>query len=121
MKKTPKNVDSFIAGAPTQVRGKLREIRKAIRSAAPDALEKISYGMPFYSYKGRLAYFNHWKAHLGLYVPTPIVQRHKKYLRKYDASGATIRFPLHKKIPLGLIKKLIKSAVRKNLDRMRGK
>ncbi|MGI0091284.1 MAG: DUF1801 domain-containing protein [Nitrososphaerales archaeon] len=48
---------------PKEVQPKLREIRAAIREAAPDAVESISYGMPFYSFKGesgfqaRLCYF----------------------------------------------------------------
>ncbi|TLX99039.1 MAG: DUF1801 domain-containing protein, partial [Thaumarchaeota archaeon] len=61
--KTWKSVDEYIAAARKEVQPKLREIRTAIREVAPDALESISYGMPFYSYKGeqgfkgRLCYF----------------------------------------------------------------
>jgi len=44
--KLVKNVDEYIADAPKEMREKLREIRTAIRSGAPNAIEKISYGMP---------------------------------------------------------------------------
>ena len=33
MKKTPKDVDAYIAGAPKEVQGKLKELRKIIREA----------------------------------------------------------------------------------------
>jgi uncharacterized protein YdhG (YjbR/CyaY superfamily) len=58
-----KNVDEYITAAPKEVQPKLREVRAAIREAAPEAVESISYGMPFYSFKGesgfkaRLCYF----------------------------------------------------------------
>ena len=35
----------------------LRQLRRIITTAVPEAEETISYGMPFYRYHGRLAYF----------------------------------------------------------------
>ena len=66
MNKAPKDVDSYISAAPKEVRTKLRELRAAIRAVAPKAEERISYGMPYYGYKGRLVYFAHAKKHIGL-------------------------------------------------------
>jgi hypothetical protein len=39
MKKPPKDVDAYIARAPKEVQDKLKEVRAAIREAAPTALE----------------------------------------------------------------------------------
>ena len=52
------------------------------KAAAPKAEEQISYGMPYYGYKGRLAYFAYAKHHIGLYAMPPIVKDHAKELRK---------------------------------------
>ena|SRR2546422_8637431 len=109
-----KDVDAYIATAPKEVRAKLKEIQAVVRKAAPDAEERISYRMPYYSYKGRLAYFAAFKNHIGLYVPTPVVEEHKNELKNYEAAKATVRFPLDKKLPLGLIKKLVKARMKKN-------
>jgi len=116
MKKTPttKNVDTYIATAPQEVRAKLKELRTLIRKTAPSAAERISYGMPYYEYKGRLAYFSFWKAHIGLYLPTPVIAEHESELAAYETTKATIRFPLDKKLPIALIKKLIKARMKKN-------
>ena len=116
MKKTlrPKDVDAYITAAPKEVQGKLKELRAVIRKAAPAAMERISYGMPYYDYKGRLAYFSLWKAHIGLYIPTPVVEEHKSELDAYEISSATVRFPLDKKLPVVLIKKLVKARMKKN-------
>ena len=110
----PKGVDAYIASAPREVRGKLRDLRRALRAAAPGAAESISYGMPYYSCNGRLAYFRHWKDHIGLYIPTPVVKEHRSLLKAYQTSDATIRFPLTRKLPLALVRKLIRARVKKN-------
>ena len=115
MKKAPKDVDEYIAKAPIEVRGKLKKLRAIIRSAAPKAEERISYGMPYFGYKGRVVYFAFAKKHIGLYVPTPVVEEHKKELRAYETAKATIRFPLKAKLPRALIKKLVKARVKRNI------
>jgi uncharacterized protein YdhG (YjbR/CyaY superfamily) len=112
--KSAKNVDEYIAQAPKEVQEKLKELRAVIRTTAPGAEERISYGMPYYYYKGRLVYFQLWKEHIGLYVPTPVVEEHKSELKGFETTNATVRFPLDEKLPLALIEKLVKARVRKN-------
>jgi uncharacterized protein YdhG (YjbR/CyaY superfamily) len=114
MKKASKDVDEYIARAPKEVQDKLQEIRVAIREAAPAAVESISYGMPYYDYKGRLAWFGLAKAHIGLYVRPPVVEEHKDELADYETTKSTVRFPLDKRIPVPLIKKLVKARMKKN-------
>lgn len=109
-----KTVDEYIASAPPEVRPKLQEIRKIIKSAAPKAEEKISYAMPYYGYNGRLAYFSYAKSHVGLYVMPPVVQDHKKELEGYSTATATVRFPLNEELPVKLIEKLVKAGVANN-------
>ncbi len=105
---------SVSSQAPKEVQDKLQELRAVIRTTAPGAEERISYGMPYYDYKGRLVYFQLWKKHIGLYVPTPVVEEHKSELKGYETTKATIRFPLNEKLPLALIEKLVQARVRKN-------
>jgi uncharacterized protein YdhG (YjbR/CyaY superfamily) len=114
LKKTPRDVDEYIARAPREVQNRLEEIRIAIRDAAPAAVESISYGIPYYDYKGRLAWFGLAKAHVGLYLRPPVIEEHKNELADYETTKSTVRFPLDKKIPVPLIKKLIKARMKKN-------
>jgi uncharacterized protein YdhG (YjbR/CyaY superfamily) len=110
----PIDVDAYIAAAPKEVQGKLKELRAVIKKIAPTAVERISYGIPYYDYHGRLVYFSHWKAHLGLYIPTPVIEEHESELETYETTKATVRFPLDKKLPVALIKKLVKARMKKN-------
>jgi len=107
--KRAESVEAYISAAPRELQGKLKELRRVIRTTAPDALEKISYGMPYYGYKGRLAYFALAKNHIGVYIPPPIIAEYKRELKGYETARATVRFPLEKKLPLGLIRKMIKA------------
>jgi uncharacterized protein YdhG (YjbR/CyaY superfamily) len=113
-KKAPKDVDEYIARAPKGAQDKLQEIRVAIRETVPTAVESISYGMPFYDYKGRLAWFGLAKAHIGLSLRPPVVEENKNELADYETTKSTVRFPLDKKIPVPLIKKLVKARMKKN-------
>lgn len=110
----PKNVDDYIHNAPEDLQKKLDQLRKIIQESTPEAEEKISYGMPYYGYKGRLAYFAYAKSHIGLYLTPPIIEEFKEELKKYSTSTATIRFPLNEDLPVTLIKRLIKARVKRN-------
>jgi uncharacterized protein YdhG (YjbR/CyaY superfamily) len=46
------DVDDYLADVPADQRAALEKLRTAIRAAAPQATETISYGMPAYKYQG---------------------------------------------------------------------
>jgi len=69
--------------------------------------------MPYYHYKGRLAYFQLWKKHIGLYIPTPVIEEHQKELKDYETAKATVRFPIDRPLPTALVKKLVKARMKK--------
>lgn len=110
-------VDAYIAAFPEDVQENLRRLRTAIRQAAPEARETISYRMPYYSHNGRLAYFAGFKGHIGLYIPPPVIGEHKKDLKGYVTARATVRFPLDQPVPVRLVKKLIRARVKLNMKR----
>lgn len=115
--KTPKDVDSYIAAAPKEVRATLTELRRVIKNAAPGASERISYGMPFYEYggtgyRGRLVYFAAFKKHISLFITPWHTEIVPAELAKYHASKATYRFVLDKPIPFTLIGRTVRRLVR---------
>src|ERR1700686_3806256 len=115
-------VDAYIAAAPKTVQPMLRELRQAIRSAAPRAEEKISYRMPFYAYHGRLIYFAAHKNHVGMY---PIIGREKdlyaKELKPNMAAKATLQFPIGSRLAISLVKKIVKARAKDNEAKAPGK
>ncbi len=110
-----KNVDDYIAATPKEVQLKLREVRAAIREVAPNAVESISYGMPYYSYKGksgiksRLCYFGQLKASIGFYLRPPVIEEHKRELVGYKTTKSAVQLPLRNPMPIPLIKQLVRA------------
>ena len=109
MDRKPRDVDSYIEAAPKQVREKLRKVRAAIQEVAPLARESISYGMPYYAYKGRLAWFGLHTGHIGLYLRPPVVEEHGEDLKGYVTTKSAVHLPLQRKVPVSLVKKLVRA------------
>ncbi len=107
-------VDEYILSAPKEVQGKLREVRAAIREVAPQAKESISYKMPYYEYKGRLAWFGLQSSFIGLYLRPPVIDEHKGVLAGYVTTKSAVHLPLDNKMPVGLVKRLVRARVKMN-------
>lgn len=116
MNNRAKSVEEYIAHAPQEMQGSLTQLRAMIKKLAPKANERLSYGMPFYEYKGRLVYFAAQKNYIGLYIPPPIIANHTKELAKYTTTKSAVHLPLTK-LPSQLIKKLITARIRHNEGR----
>ena len=116
-----KNMDEYIAGFPTEVQKKLKKIRVTIRRAAPDAEETISYQMPTFTLKGNLVHFAAYQKHIGFYPAPRGIEKFKKELSVYEGAKGTVRFPLDKPIPYGLIGRIVKFRVKDNLARAEAK
>ncbi len=113
----PKDIDEYIAGFPDDVQDILEKVRITIRKAAPGAEETIKCQMPTFTLNGNLVHFAAYKKHIGFYPVPRGVEQFKKALSVYDGAKSTVRFALDKPIPLGLISKIVKFRVKKNLER----
>lgn len=113
----PKDVDEYIAAFPKKTQVMLKSLRAAIRKAAPQAQEKISYGIPYYALNGRLVYFAAFKNHIGFYPMTSGIRNFKKELSSYKSAKGSVQFPIDKPLPLALITKIVKFRVRNNLKK----
>ena len=117
----PKNIDDYIAGFPAEVREILEKIRSTIRKAAPDAEETINYGIPTFTLNGNLVHFAGFKNHIGFY-PTPSgIEKFREELLAYEGAKGSVQFPLDKRMPFGLISKIVKFRVKENLERAAAK
>ena len=105
------NIDEYHALQPAEFLGILEDLRLAIKQAAPEATETISYGMPAFKLKKDLVYYALNKKHIGFYpTPNPI-EYFKKELEPYKTSKGAIQFPIDKPLPLTLIKKIVQFRV----------
>jgi uncharacterized protein YdhG (YjbR/CyaY superfamily) len=95
------------------VQDALEDLRRAIATAAPDAVEGIGYGVPAFKYRGRpLVSFGAGKDHCSFYVQSPaVMDAHRDELAEYDTAKGTIRFTVDKPLPAGLVTKLVTARI----------
>lgn len=60
-----KTVDEYLHELPEAQRDMLEKLREAIKTAAPEAEEVISYRIPTYKYHGPLVHFAAFKNHFS--------------------------------------------------------
>ena len=109
------SVDAYVAAFPRNVQAILRKVRQTIRTAAPEAQEKMGYGIPTFVLEGNLVHFAAFKSHLGFYPGPSGIERFAKELAKYEGAKGSVRFPLDRPIPHRLIARIVKFRVRENL------
>lgn len=109
LKVKPVNFEEYIFELPKSVIKSLKEIKDLIQKTNANAEATISYGMPAFKYKGKpLAYFAAFKNHIGFYPTASGIKAVESELTTFKYSKGAIQFPIDKKIPVTLIKKIIK-------------
>ncbi|ATP59156.1 hypothetical protein CPT03_05885 [Pedobacter ginsengisoli] len=102
----PTTIDDYISAFPDEVQHVLQEFRKIVNDVAPDAEEKISYGIPTLFLNGNLVHFGGYKNHIGFYPGPGGITEFKDQLSGYELSKGTIKFPLNKPLPVEIISRI---------------
>ena len=111
-----KTIDEYIATFPESIQEILEKLRGVIKASAPGAEEAIAYGIPTFRLNGNLVHFAAFKDHISFFPTSSPIPAFKKELAPYLQSKGTIRFPLGKPIPFGLVKKIVKYRVAETLQ-----
>jgi uncharacterized protein YdhG (YjbR/CyaY superfamily) len=109
----PRTIDEYLAGLSPENRTALQKVRRAVHAAAPDAEERISYGMPAFRLNGKLiAGFKAAANHCSFRpMSGETVATLKAELTGYDTSRGTIRFTARDGLPATLVRKLVKARI----------
>lgn len=116
--KTYSSIPEYISAFPASTQKILKKIRTTIKKSAPEATEKISYGMPTFFLNENIAHFAAYKTHIGFYPAPKAIEKFKKELASFSTSKGCVRFSVDEKlIPYALIEKIIKFRVKEALTR----
>jgi uncharacterized protein YdhG (YjbR/CyaY superfamily) len=104
-----RNVDEYIASFPADVQDALTSIRRTVKEAVPEALEKISYHMAAYTLDGRrLIYFAAYQRHIGVYGhSSAALEAYKEETSRYVGEKGALRLPLDEPMPLSLLQDIV--------------
>ena len=104
---------TYFAAQPAEQRRMLKRLRDIARAVAPGAEDAWSYRMPALRLDGKiLVYYAGFRAHVSLFPMTDRIRRaFATELKTYRTSKGTIQFPVGKRLPVTLVKRLIKARI----------
>lgn len=119
MAKCPfESVEEYLNSFEGETLEKLGRIRQLILETAPNAEEKLSWGMPAYYQKGFLVQFAGFKKHIGFYTNPTTIQHFKEDLKDFKTNEKnTMQLPLNRPLPEDLLKKMILFRLAENLNK----
>lgn len=99
----------------------LQHLRETIRSVVPHAKETMSYGMPAFEIDGNVvAGFDGFKSHCSYFPHSgSVLQELDGYPEWCEVSKGTLKFPIGKKMPKSLVRKLISVRRRQIAEKQR--
>src|SRR6478672_5695540 len=109
----PTSVKQYLSWQNAEQRAALDRLREVIAAAAPDATEEISYSMPAFLLGGKgLVCYAAFKDHYSLFpMSGAVVEQHAEALGDHVTGKGTIQFRYDERLPVGLVKKLVKTRV----------
>jgi uncharacterized protein YdhG (YjbR/CyaY superfamily) len=107
MKAAFQSIPDYISNYEGVHRERLDEIYSCIKTIIPEAKESFKYGMPTFEWHGNLVHFAAMKHHIGFYPAPSGISNFTKELEGFVTSKGAIQFPLDKKIPKTLVKKIV--------------
>jgi len=120
-KNTPKDFRDYSARFPRETRQILQKLRQAIKKAAPQAKETISYGIPAFTLNGLLVWFAAHKTHIGFYPRASAIAAFKKDLSAFKWAKGSAQFPFDRPLPLALVTRIVKFRVKENQSKQNRK
>jgi uncharacterized protein YdhG (YjbR/CyaY superfamily) len=107
----PETVEAYLAATPPEVRRILTRLRRIVREEAPEATERIAYGMPAFELGGPLVYFAAFQGHIGFYALPSGTAAFRAELEPYRSGKGSVQFPLDEPLPVDLIRRIVRFRV----------
>ena len=100
----------------------LQHLRETIHSLVPNAKETISYGMPAFEIDGKVvAGFDGFKKHCSYFPHSgSVLEELEGFPEWCEVSKGTLKFPIGKKLPKTLVRKLISVRRRQIIEKKKG-
>lgn len=112
-KQISKEIDDYIKKYPAEAQEQLYQVYEIIAKNAPEATERISWGMPTFHYYENLVHFAMAARHIGLYPAPEAIEHFAEELVPYKTSKGAIRFPLNEELPVELIERIVQHRVKR--------
>ena len=114
-------IDKYLKQFPDEQRESLQHLRETIHSIVPHARETLSYGMPAFEIDGKVvAGFDGFKKHCSYFPHSgSVLEEIEGFPEWCEVSKGTLKFPIGKKLPKTLVRKLISVRRRQIIEKQK--
>jgi uncharacterized protein YdhG (YjbR/CyaY superfamily) len=108
-----KSVEAYLGGLKGRERAAMEKLYDAIARAAPEAEEAIVYGMPGFKLHGKsFVGYMAFKDHYSFFPMSPsAIDAHREELGEHVTGKGTISFDYDERLPITVIKKVVKTRI----------
>lgn len=114
MNQKPLSVEEYLAAVPANQERALQRLREQIRKDAPNAEERIAYGIPAFYQNGYLIAYGSAKKHCSLFPGAEPIAKLADRLKGYSLSKGTIRFAPEQPLPDDLVSEIVHLCLQRN-------
>jgi uncharacterized protein YdhG (YjbR/CyaY superfamily) len=109
----PTSVEAYVKGLTGESRAAIQKLRETIAAAVPQAEEGITYSMPGFKLGGKgLVCYAAFKDHYSFFpMSGAAIDAHRDELGDRVTGKGTISFEYGERLPVGLVKKVVKTRV----------
>ncbi len=104
----PAAVDAYLAQYEGPVRARLDALRALVRAEAPDAVERMAYGLPTWWQGENLVHVGAFAKHVGLYPGARAIEVFADALADFKTSKGAIQLPHERPLPIERVRDIVR-------------
>lgn len=102
----PEAFASYLASAPEPGRSRMQALADAVRAEAPDAIERMAYGLVTWHHRGNLIHLGAFAHHVGIYPGPEAIVAFAEDLRGFRTSKGAIQVAHDGPLPTELVRRI---------------
>jgi hypothetical protein len=101
-------VVAYIDAAAEPARTRLRRLRSLVREEAPNAAERMAYGLPTWHQEENLLHLGAFSRHVGFYPGPAAIEAFAEELESFGTSKGAIQLPHNRDLPVDLVRRIVR-------------
>ena len=104
----PEAVAAYLDAAAEPARSRLRALAEVVREEAPEAVERMAYGLPTWHQGENLVHLGAFKEHVGIYPGAAAMVAFEAELTAFKTSKGAIQVVHNIPLPENLLRRIVR-------------
>ncbi len=101
-------IDTIIAATAEPARGRMAALAAVVRAEAPQATERIAYGLPTWHQGENIVHLGAFQRHIGIYPGPEAISAFAPELNDFRTSKGAIQVPHDAPLPIELLRRIVR-------------